>query len=336
MIKMPLISVIVPVYKVEPYLSRCIASILTQTVTDFELILVDDGSPDNCGKICDEYAQKDKRIHVLHKGNGGLSSARNAGIDWVFENSYSQWITFIDSDDWIHPEFLELLLSGATSTNTDICVCEYIRTSEFTDFENLNNITIQKITPEELFVKYHVTSVIACCKLYKKSCFENIRFPLGKLHEDEYTTYKILFEKSQVSYLKEALYFYYTNPDSIMNSEWTPRRLDLISALEEQIAFFKKNGYYNGLQTSKLFLLWKLTSQIKATEKSDEYSYLTPELKKKLKSYFKEYKKDLNLSIRSVTGIYEKVYPITTKIFLFIFSIYKKLEHLIDNIFKQA
>lgn len=326
MIDMPLISVIVPVYKVEPYLSRCIDSILSQTFTDFELILVDDGSPDNCGKICDEYAQKDKRIHVLHKGNGGLSSARNAGIDWVFENSYSQWITFIDSDDWIHPEFLELLLSGATSTNTDICVCEYIRTSEFTDFENLNNITIQKITPEELFVKYHVTSVIACCKLYKKSCFENIRFPLDKLHEDEYTTYKILFEKSQVSYLRDALYFYYTNPNGIMKSAWTPKRLDAITACEEQIAFFRKNGFNNALKMSETTLLWYITSQIKTTEKSDNFKPYATALKKKLRVCIKDYKHNYKLSIKTHTDIYEKAYPLLTKLFLFVVSLFKKLK----------
>lgn len=326
---MPLISVIVPVYKVEPYLSRCINSILKQTFTDFELILVNDGSPDNCGKICDEYAQKNNRIIVIHKKNGGLSSARNAGIDWVFANSNSQWLTFIDSDDWIHPQYLELLLSGATSTKTAICVCEYTKTKEFSDFENFNNISIKKLTPEELFVNYYVTSVIACCKLYKKSCFENIRYPLGKLHEDEFTTYKILFEKDLVSYFKEPLYFYYTNPDSIMRSQWTPRRLDAISAFEEQIAYFKKNGHIDALTHAKLNLLWKLTSQIKATEKSDEYSYLTPELKKKLKSYFKEYKSDLNLSIRTETDIYEKVYPLLTKLFLIIVSIYKKCKNLI-------
>ena len=103
---MPQISVIVPVYKVEPYLRRCVDSILGQTFTDFELILVDDGSPDNCPAICDEYARKDTRVHVIHQENGGLSAARNAGIDWAFANSDSQWLTSVDSDEWVHPEML--------------------------------------------------------------------------------------------------------------------------------------------------------------------------------------------------------------------------------------
>ena len=323
---MPTISVIVPVYKVEPYLSRCIDSILSQTFTDFELILVDDGSPDNCGKICDEYAQKDNRIQVIHKENGGLSSARNAGIDWAFANSNSQWLTFIDSDDWIHPQYLELLLSGATSTNTDICVCEYTETSEFLIFENFSNVNTQKLSPENFFVNYHVTATIACCKLYKKSCFENIRYPLGKLHEDEYTTYKILFEKSLISYLKESLYFYYTNPDSIIRSEWSPKRLDAISAVEEQIAFFRENRFNNALKKSENALLWNITSHIKATEKSNKYSYLIPELKKRLKKYLKNFKADLGLSIDNGYDFYIKAYPTTTKLYCIIIAILKKLK----------
>ena len=325
---MPLISVIVPVYKVELYLSRCIDSILAQTFTDFELILVDDGSPDNCGRICDEYAQKDKRLHVIHKENGGLSSARNAGIDWVFANSDSQWLTFIDSDDWIHPQYLELLLSGANSTNTDICVCEYTRTSDFSDFENFNNINTQVLTPEELFVNYHVTSVIACCKLYKKSCFENIRYPVGKLHEDEYTTYKTLFQKSIISYLEEPLYFYFTNSDSIMNSGWSPKRLDAIQAFHEQIAYFQKGGHRNAMLKVERELLLYITFQIRIIEMTDNFKSYLSQLKKKLRACIKDYKKDLNLSIRTETSIYEKAYPLLTKLFLSIVPILRKIKNI--------
>ena len=126
-----LISVIVPVYKVEKYIHRCVDSILAQTFTDFELILVDDGSPDNCGMICDEYALKDNRIHVIHKENGGLSDARNAGIDWAFEHSNSEWITFIDSDDWIHSRYLEKLYQTVNQFDCQISVCGYQKNSIF-------------------------------------------------------------------------------------------------------------------------------------------------------------------------------------------------------------
>ena len=322
---MPLISVIVPVYKVEPYLVRCIDSILAQTFTDFELILIDDGSPDNCGKICDEYAEKDNRIQVIHKENGGLSSARNAGIDWAFSNSDSQWLTFIDSDDWVHPKYLELLLSGAISTNTDICVCEYKEISELLDFENINNANIHTKSPEELFVNHHVTAVIAWCKLYKKSCFENIRFPLGKIHEDEYTTYKILFEKKHISYLKEPLYFYYTNSDSIVRSEWSPKRLDAIQAFHEQILFFEKNKYTSAAKIVKEILIWYISTQIDAVRNSGRYHAYLCKLKKMLKSYIRKYKEELDLSIKINSDIYKKAYPVISKIYWFIIYIIEKL-----------
>ena len=116
---MPLISVIVPIYKVKEYLNRCVDSILSQTFTSFELVLVDDGSPDECGEICDDYAIKDDRIIVIHQSNKGLSEARNTGIDWAMKNSDSEWLTFVDSDDWIHPDYLRLLYDSAIKTNAD-------------------------------------------------------------------------------------------------------------------------------------------------------------------------------------------------------------------------
>ena len=124
--EMPLVSVIVPVYKVESYLHRCVDCILAQTYANLEIILVDDGSPDNCGKICDEYAQKDKCIKVIHKKNGGLSDARNAGLDIAM----GEYITFVDSDDWIHFQYVEILLNNLTKADVDISTCSFVRTPE--------------------------------------------------------------------------------------------------------------------------------------------------------------------------------------------------------------
>ena len=121
---MPTISVIVPVYKVEPYLARCVDSILAQSFRDFQLILVDDGSPDNCPKLCDDYAKQDSRIHVIHQKNQGLSAARNAGIDYALSGD-SQWLSFIDSDDWVHPCFLQTLYEGAVSYGTKMASCRW-------------------------------------------------------------------------------------------------------------------------------------------------------------------------------------------------------------------
>ncbi len=328
MIKMPLISVIVPVYKVEPYLSRCIDSILSQTFTDFDLILVDDGSPDNCGKICDEYAKKDYRIFVIHQENCGVSVARNNAIEWSLKNSDSQWITFIDSDDWIHPQYLELLYSAANELGLEISACEYEDTTTTSSFSHINNYTPQKITSEDFYINNPITAVAPWCKLYRKACFETIRYPVGLRYEDEFTTYKVLFEKSHISYINEKLYFYYTNPVGFMNSQWSPKRLDAITAYEEQIAYFQKSGHRNALVKVERKLLWYIIDQIEITEKTDEYAYLTPELKKRLRTYLKKFKADANLSLSNGYDFYIKAYPTITKLYCIVLAILKKLKIL--------
>ena len=236
---MAIISVVVPVYNVEKYLSRCIDSILNQTFSDFELILVDDGSPDNCGKICDKYAIKDKRIHVIHKVNGGLSEARNYGIEWAVKKSNSSWITFIDSDDWVHPDFLRILYKAVLDNNTFLSFCTFKRMNSFQQYEEIK-VSYSRIDTQRIFYNKRVNSIVACGKLFKKKDFESVRFPVGRLHEDEFTTYKILFKYKEVSFVNNELYFYYMNSDSITQSNWTLRRLDNLDAFKQQIAFFKE------------------------------------------------------------------------------------------------
>ena len=240
---MPKISVIVPVYKVEPYLHRCVDSIVNQTFIDFELILVDDGSPDNCGKICDEYAEKDNRVIVIHKKNGGLSDARNAGIDWAFANSDSEWLTFIDSDDWVHKNYLELLYEAAIKNNVKISSCEHITTnSKFEDVE-IQDYSIDIDHPENLLVKrfsfcqYNFS--VAWARLYKKELFKNIRYPFGKLHEDEFVTHKLIYCCETIAVLKVPLYYYFQNNNGIMASPINPIKMnDRFESVRIQIAFF--------------------------------------------------------------------------------------------------
>jgi len=239
---MPVISVIVPVYKVEDYLCRCVDSILGQSFSDFELILVDDGSPDSCGVICDGYAQKDSRVHVIHQKNGGLSAARNAGIDWVFACSDSLWLTFIDSDDWVHPEFLARMYHAAIENQVSVCGCGYARTAG-EEPEAEPEQLVPEVWQTEVFYRENlVNATIACAKLYKRSCFEQIRYPVGKIHEDEFVTYRILFQNSRLAFIPAPLYAYYVNPQSITGKGWSPRRLDAWEAFEQQIAFFEERG----------------------------------------------------------------------------------------------
>lgn len=252
MIKMPLISVIVPVYKVEPYLSRCIDSILAQSFADFELILIDDGSPDNCGKICDEYAQKDNRIHVIHKENGGLSSARNAGIDWAFDNSNSQWLTFIDSDDAIKSNYLYTLYNYAHENNADVVACKAIRVYNDNELKTAMNTLTKPSQPHRLYCGkdacinlYKTTSEIpisSCTKLYKRDLFQNIRFPVGKIHEDQAIVPLIIYSAKKVVAADDVIYCYYCNAESIMGKPFYPKRFDDIDALQSCEEFFKEKN----------------------------------------------------------------------------------------------
>ena len=228
---MPTISVIVPVYKVEKYIHRCVDSILGQTYADFELILVDDGSPDNCGAICDEYAAKDNRVVVIHQQNGGLSAARNAGINWTFANSDSQWLSFIDSDDWIHPEYLQRLLDAAIIGDADMALCtltafledeQGYREVPFWDkpiccIREGTDILLEATTKREGRLSGH--HVIAWNKIYKKFIFSCIRYPLGQVHEDEAVAHRILGCCKRVAAIDDALYYYRQNPESIMHNQ---------------------------------------------------------------------------------------------------------------------
>ena len=245
---MPLISVIVPVYKVEPYLRRCVDSILAQTFSDFELILVDDGSPDNCGAICDEYAQKDSRVHVIYQENRGLSAARNAGIDWVFANSNSEWLNFVDSDDWVHPQMLERLYRAALTHNVKVSICGYQETNGEEIWSGKEEFTSKLWSVERYYVEQNINATVAWGKLYHRECFADIRYPVGKIHEDEYVTYRILFAYEHVAVIESPMYAYFVNPEGITRSEWTIKRLDGLRAHDEQIDFLKKNRFMNAYE----------------------------------------------------------------------------------------
>lgn len=257
------ISIIVPIYNVEKQLSECIESILNQTFMNFELILVDDGSPDKCGEICDEYEKKDKRIKVIHKKNGGLSDARNAGLD-IAKGKY---IGFVDSDDIIHPEMYERMYNCINKYNADIVQCKFKKFKTIEDINKLSNITndnIEHYTSKEAIIDMidnNKINVNIWNKLYKRELFESERFPKGKIHEDEFLTYKLIYKSNKVTYINEELYYYYQNDNGIMNGSNLIKRLDRIEALEERSNFFLKSGdkdLYDKSNTAVFFALNKL------------------------------------------------------------------------------
>lgn len=319
---MPQINVIVPVYKVEPYLRRCVDSILGQTFTDFELILVDDGSPDSCPAICDEYARKDTRVHVIHQENGGLSAARNAGIDWAFANSDSQWLSFVDSDDWVHPEYLERLLNAALEKDIAVSICGYTATKGAEPEIKHPQLQVQLWNTEEFFVSHNVNAVIACGKLYQKKCFGAIRYPVGKLHEDEFTTYKILFRNPQVAVISAPLYFYYTNCNSIMNSPWNPKRLDTYTALEEQIQFFATNGFEFAKRAVIRRYLQSVSNKLKEGKKDRKTLRI---LQHKKRVHFEEYSRQMDIHDDADAWVLTEVFPVRMKTYWLICSLKNKI-----------
>ena len=236
---MPQISVIVPVYKVEPYLRRCVDSILAQTFTDFELILVDDGSPDRCGEICDEYAARDRRVHVIHQQNGGLSAARNAGIDWAFANSNSGWLAFVDSDDWVHPCYLEYLYRAAKENGVKISMCSFKEPTVQTPFQ-IVDYAAELHSWDDLLIHKNVPAIVAWNKLYAKILFDCLRYPVGKVHEDEFLTYKLLHRAETIAMLDSPLYFYFYNPNGIAKSDFSLARFDGTEALLERIRYVRR------------------------------------------------------------------------------------------------
>lgn len=237
---MPKISVIVPVYNVEKYLHQCIDSILAQTFSDFELILVDDGSTDNSGTICDEYATRDSRIKVLHQQNSGQATARNVGIDWTFKNSNSEYICFIDSDDWVSLDYLEKLYDVAIDSGLDLVQCMYQETEYYTQENTIKQVEYKIISPKTQYLEYY--NVSACCKLYRKGIFNNIRFPEGKIYEDVSLLYKIIFFQKQIALIDEKLYYYYKRMNSTTHRDWTPNSFQRIIAWQEQESFFSQLG----------------------------------------------------------------------------------------------
>lgn len=326
------ISVIVPIYKVEPYLRRCVDSILGQSYPDLELILVDDGSPDNCGTICDEYATKDSRVHVIHQENCGVSAARNAGLDWVFSHSVSRWLTFVDSDDWIHPRMLEWLLSAAVKTETAICACGFVETAgEDPVMENQTPVpTLWE--PEDFYTVRNVNAIIPCGKIYKKQLFSHVRYPNGMIHEDELTTYKLLFAQEKIGVIDAPLYYYYQNTEGITKSKWSPRRLDGVQGLKEQAAFFEKNALLKARDFAAMSCIWFICgqkikikdSELPHKEKNKYISFLNHELCAMLREYRRVYLKKENVHIFcEILPVLKPLYSLA----YFVLGVVKGLRH---------
>lgn len=236
------ISVIIPIYNVEPYLAECLDSVIHQTYKNLEIILVNDGSTDACHQICEDYAAQDQRIIVIHKKNGGSAEARNQGLKFATGNL----LGFIDSDDVLSLDFYQILLNKLIENDSDIVECGF---HAFSKSENINYIYEQKNTLLELYDSESAMksflednlSVVVWNKLYKIELVKNISFPVGKYIDDVFWTYKVFAKAKKIAKISAPLYFYRQQTTSIMGAGYSLKRLDGLEGQEEMIEFIKTN-----------------------------------------------------------------------------------------------
>lgn len=283
------ISIIIPIYNVEAYLPQCLDSVIHQTYQDLEIILVNDGSTDACPQICETYAAKDKRIILIHKENGGLSDARNAGINIC----NGDFISFVDSDDIMSLDFYQLLMEALVKNDADIAECSF---STFEDGEDIvlepNSNPVAEFYNTECALNAifeEKLSIVVWNKIYKKELFYHIIFPVNKINEDVYTTYKVFAKAKKIVKTSDVLYFYRNHGGSIMGRDYSLKRLDGLAANEEMMHYFEK--YFPNLhnRSVKAFCFVAMGHYIKISENL----HLDPQKisRKKITSQVKLYNK---------------------------------------------
>lgn len=233
----PLVSIIVPCYKVEKYLSNCINSILHQSYTNWELILVDDGSPDRSGEICDEYAKMDDRIRVIHIENRGVSSARNAGLDMMS----GAYVSFLDSDDFWHFDYLKILMGYVVTENAEIAQCGFVHGEETIFPPFIQKESHQAYDNHDIFISGEA-KIVLWGKVYKIDFLKNVRMPVGFINEDDWITWKLYYQAKKIIVTNRPLYYYTYNSNSIMGMSKKKPDLRYFGAYEERINYFRKSG----------------------------------------------------------------------------------------------
>jgi glycosyltransferase involved in cell wall biosynthesis len=242
---MELISVIVPVYRVEEYLDRCVQSIVNQTYSNLEILLVDDGSPDRCPMMCEKWAEKDLRIKVIHRQNGGISAARNTGV----ANSTGPYILMVDSDDYLYAGMIETLYRTLLETDADLAICDYKRGREDNYIFRVDaKASYEIVSAKEALIRAYMSSdsalqyIAPWGKLYKRSLFDGLCYPEGKIFEDIYLTHKILYRCGRIAVVPQKMVYYFQRETSIMNAKFHVKKLDYLEGLKERIVFFEQHG----------------------------------------------------------------------------------------------
>lgn len=283
------ISVIVPVYNVEQYLERCVDSIINQTYTNLEIILVNDGSTDNSGKLCDELAKKDERIRVIHKENGGLSDARNRGID----EAESDLVGFIDSDDYIDSDMYEILLKNLNNTGADLSMCALYDVYNNTPEAQVTNKETWELSSEQaikMVMEAKILSVTAVNKLYRKSLFSDLKFEVGKIAEDAFIMIKLLDKCEKIVATNEKKYYYVHRENSITTQKFSTKFLNVIEAYEQNSNIILEK-YPKLKDVAQTRMNWAYFYVLDRLLLDDNYN--DKELENKLISYLKNHRKDI-------------------------------------------
>ena len=301
-----LISVIIPVYKAEKYLGRCMDSILAQSLSDYELILVDDGSPDQSGAICDAYAKQDGRVRVIHQKNGGAAAARNTGLD----AAAGEWIAFIDSDDWVHPDYLRLLYEAARQRGADLSACRYetVR-GRFAHDEEDQTLRFSEENAEEYWVGNRIGATVPWGKLYRRELFRDLRYPLGRIGEDEFVTYRLLFGSNRLAVIDNVLYRYFVNDEGVSRSNYLKRLPDALEAFRQHEEYFKNSPWQKAyrLEAEYYAAAWSEAIWITKKKKDTASRQQTAELRAGLRRYMSTHKRMIPFEKRK--DIYISAYP---------------------------
>ena len=321
------VSIIVPVYQVEKYIRQCIESILAQTFTDFELILVDDGSKDNSGQICEEYAARDKRVKVIHKINGGLSDARNKGMD----NADGNYFMFVDSDDYIAPTMTECLYKSILKENADIAACNFRYFFEgdekkvFSTENRAEALCGREILYNRKNERNYGFWTVAWNKLYKTETFKNLRFRTGKYHEDEFWANDIYQMDIRVVTVSECLYFYRQRDNGIMGNMSLQRCFDITEAFDERINIYLRDEKYSSQAYKVLIYSLEHLNKGKKLIKNEEDKERFNKVEKQTKDIINELKKRKLSKIQKIALLLIGINP------CFAFSVGIKFRGLLEK-----
>lgn len=248
----PLVTIIVSVYNVASYLDTCLTSLVGQTYTNLEIILIDDGSSDTSPKICDAWANTDKRITSLHQQNQGVSAARNTGLD----HAHGTYYAFVDGDDYVELNYIESMVARITADGTDMVICSFVRENhdnrplEMQDKTSVDRPTI--LSQQECLNRFRIgyEYILAWNKLYCSTLWDTYRYPSGKIHEDEFAFHHIIARCKTISVIPDRLYHYVSHNGSITHSEYSARNLDIVEALTQRLRFFVDRGYKHAARTT--------------------------------------------------------------------------------------